>query len=99
MLVFFFKVENVKITLPLIAKDGKDKERETKSGELKILVNGTVERSRRRSAGSIYYLLSLPLPHIFKMICMYQIIHIMYRYEQSTCRILLTTGSFHCRGC
>lgn len=48
---FFFKslVDNTKVTIPLIAKDGK--ERETKSGELKVLINGVVERNKRRSAG------------------------------------------------
>uniref|UniRef100_A0A914HP06 E3 ubiquitin-protein ligase n=1 Tax=Globodera rostochiensis TaxID=31243 RepID=A0A914HP06_GLORO len=44
------KFENALVTVPLISRDGKA-ERETKTGELKISLNGTVERSRRRSAG------------------------------------------------
>jgi hypothetical protein len=37
-------VVNAKFTIPLIAKDG------SKSGELKVLVNGTIERTRRRNS-------------------------------------------------
>jgi hypothetical protein len=44
-----FPVENKKLAIPLIAKDGKERDRETKTGELKIVVNGTVERRRRGS--------------------------------------------------
>lgn len=44
-LLILLLVENVKITIPLISKDGR--ERESKTGELKVFVNGTIERTRR----------------------------------------------------